>query len=374
MTLKLGELLLKEKMVTSDQLEEALKNQMIYGIRLGSSLVEMGCIDEEVLARLLSTKLGVPCVGRKELAAVSKDLINKFPRRLVEAHQVVPLKLEGNRLSLAMTDPTDFQAIEEIGFVTGFIVQPFIAADVHISRALAKHYQISLGQVRYQQVADQRRKGGNEDAEKPATITMPTFTETGELLNVTIPAEFAGFASLHGDEPDDMYMLSENVSKYTVDRVSLDFAGARTREDVANVFIKYLGQEFTAAALFIVRGNAAIGWRGISNGERIAGFSDLNLLLSKPSVIRDVVESRNLSMGSLVHTHENRQILKILYIRPETSLLVLPVVMINKVVAVVAVTADMDSLGHRLAELQKLVRKASLAFEMLIIKNKILMT
>jgi hypothetical protein len=273
-----------------------------------------------------------------------------------------------------MTDPTDFQAIEEIGFVTGFIVQPFIAADVHISRALAKHYQISLGQVRYQQVADQRRKGGNEDAEKPATITMPTFTETGELLNVTIPAEFAGFASLHGDEPDDMYMLSENVSKYTVDRVSLDFAGARTREDVANVFIKYLGQEFTAAALFIVRGNAAIGWRGISNGERIAGFSDLNLLLSKPSVIRDVVESRNLSMGSLVHTHENRQILKILYIRPETSLLVLPVVMINKVVAVVAVTADMDSLGHRLAELQKLVRKASLAFEMLIIKNKILMT
>ena len=71
---------------------------------------------------------------------------------------------------------------------------------------------------------------------------------------------------------------------------------------------------------------------------------------------------------------KNRQILKTLNIRPETSLLVLPVVMMNKVVAVVLVTADMDALGRRLNELQMLVRKASLAFEMLIIKNKILMT
>jgi hypothetical protein len=96
--------------------------------------------------------------------------------------------------------------------------------------------------------------------------------------------------------------------------------------------------------------------------------------LSKPSVLRDVVESRNFSMGTLINTPENQQILKVLQIRPETSLLVLPVVMMNKVVAVVLVTADMEALGRRLAELQKLVRKASLAFEMLIIINKILMT
>src|SRR6185369_9031853 len=130
MALKLGELLLKEKMVTPGQLEEALKNQMVYGIKLGSSLVEMGYVDEEALAQLLSRKLGVPCVGRKELAAVPKELIRNFPLKLVKAHNVVPLKLEGNRLSLAMADPTDFKAIDEIGFVTGHIVQPYIAPDV----------------------------------------------------------------------------------------------------------------------------------------------------------------------------------------------------------------------------------------------------
>jgi len=374
MALKLGELLLKEKMVTPGQLEEALKNQVVYGIRLGSSLVEMGYVDEDALAELLGRKLGVPCVGRKELAAVPKELIRDFPRSLVEAHHVVPLKLEGNRLHLAMTDPTDFKAVDEIGFVTGHVVLPYIAPDVQISWALAKYYRLSSGQARYQMVAEQRRRKGVSAPASPATITIPTFTETGELLNVTVPAEFEGFASLLGDEQDDAYQVPGDVSSYTVDRLSLDFAAAQTRDDVANVFINYLGQEFTAGALFIVRGSHAVGWRGVSGGERVGGFADLNLLLSKPSVVRDVIESRNYSLGSLVITPENRQILKALNICPETSLLVLPVIMLNKVVAVVLVTADEDALGRRLAELQKLVRKASLAFEMLIIKNKILMT
>lgn len=374
MALKLGELLLNEKMVTPGQLEEALKNQVVYGIRLGSSLVEMGYVDEDALAQLLSRKLGVPCVGRKELASISKELLRDFPHSLVETHHVVPLRLEGNRLSLAMTDPTDFNAIEEIGFVTGHVVVPYIAPDVEISWAMAKYYRLSSGQVRYQMVAEQHRKSGAAEPVKPATITIPTFTETGELLNVTVPAEFEGFAHLLGDEQDDLYRLPDDVSRYTVDRLSLDFAAAQTRDDVANVFINYLGQEFSTGALFIVRGNLAVGWRGVSGGERVSGFADLNLLLSKPSVVRDVVESRTFSMGALINTYENRQILKLLNIRPETSLLVLPVIMLNKVVAVVLVTADMDALSRRLAELQKLVRKASLAFDMLIIKNKILMT
>jgi hypothetical protein len=87
-----------------------------------------------------------------------------------------------------------------------------------------------------------------------------------------------------------------------------------------------------------------------------------------------VLETRQFAMGMLIHTPENSQILKTLKVSSSTPLLVLPVVMLRKVVAVVIVSADMDSLGRRLQELQKLVHKSSLAFEMLIIKNKILMT
>lgn len=374
MALKLGELLLKENMITSEQLAQALKNQMIYGIRLGSSLIEMGCVEEEALANLLSAKLGVPCVGRKELTSISKELVHNFPREIVAKFHVIPFKLERNRLSLAMTDPTDFKAIEEIGFATGYVVQPFIAPDVLISKALARYFRISSGEARYQQVADYCRKQGVPGKSEPRTVTIPTFSESGELLNVTIPAEFEGFASMYDGESEDMFPESQEAGKYTVDKLSMEFAAARSRDDVANIFINYLGQEFTTGALFIVRGNSAVGWRAITGGELLSGFGELSLLLSKSSVLRDIVETRNFSMGPLINTPENRQILQALKAGSETSLLVLPIIMLNKVVAAVLVSSDMDALGRRLAELQKLVRKASLAFEMLIIKNKILMT
>lgn len=371
MALRLGELLLQERMITPEQLEEGLKNQVVYGIRLGSSLVEMGCVDADALAQLLSRKLAVPFVSKQELTAIPKELISAFPRALVERFRVVPFRQEGNRLGLAMVDPTDLKAIEEISFITGHIVQPFIAPDVHISRALAKYYHISSAEMRYQMVADKHRIQELHANAEPATITISGYAESGELLQMTIPAEFEGFASL----PElDEACAAGDVNRYTVDRLSLDFAAARSRDDVANVFITYLGQEFTTGALFIIRSNAAFGWCAVSHNERIEKFTNLMIMLSKPSVLRDVLESRTFAMGTLISTPENRQLLSILKVRADTPLLVVPVIMLNKVVAVMAVSAEMDSLSRRLNELQKLVRKASLAFEMLIIRNKILVT
>jgi len=374
MALKLGELLIKERMITPEQLEEGLKNQVIYGIRLGSSLVEMGYVDADALAQLLSRKLAVPSVSKKDLAAIPKELIAAFPRSLVEQYRVIPFYLEGNRLWLAMADPTDLKALEEIAFITGHVVQPFIAPDVHISRALAKYYRISSGEMRYQMIADKHRpKDSVQSAETP-TITMPGYTESGELLQMTIPVEFEGFASLPECDVDFDDNSYADGGRYTVDRLSLDFASAHSRDDVANVFITYLGQEFATGALLIVRGNSALGWRAVSSCEPIERFADFTILLSKPSVLRDVLESRAFVMGTLIATAENRQLLSTLKIRPETPLLVVPVIMLNKVVAILVVSAEMDSLSRRLVELQKLVRKASLAFEMLIIRNKILVT
>ena len=373
MALKLGELLLKEKIITVAQLDEALRSQVIYGIKLGSSLVEMGYVEEEALARFLSSKLNVPCVSRKELAAIPGEMIRDFPRALAETHHVVPFRLEGNRLSLAMADPTDFKALEEIAFATGHVVLPHIAPDVEISRALARYFRISKGQLRYQMIADKRRQKEAAKPAEPATITIPTISESGELLNVTIPAEFQGFWQQE-EAPDDRYQMPDDVSRYTVDRVSTDFANARTRDEVANVFISYLGQEFTAGALFIIRGNSAVGWRAVNNGEKVARFAELQVLLSKPSVLRQVVENRSHYLGELAGTFENQLLLKSLKLPLETALVALPVIMLRKVVAVVLVTAEVDALDRRLAELQKLVRKASLAFEMLIIRNKILIT
>lgn len=381
MALKLGELLINEGLLTQDQLEEALKCQVIFGIKLGSSLIEMGFIDEGKLVKLLSKKLGVPAATRKELMEVPYSVYSLLPSSLAEKYRVIPFKLENRRLNVAMSDPTDFNVIDELSFVTGHIIQPFIAPDIQIAFALEKYFQVQRD-MRYLRVSGgfKRATAPKQELFSPPSelphhdpIAVTYQKEDGELLNIEIPAEFEGFGDLP-DLPEELVTQEEKLGRYTIDKLSIDFAAARSRDDVADIFISYLGQEFTTGALFIVRGSAAVGWRGVTGGELLAGFGELNLLLSKPSVLRDIAETRTFSMGPLINTPENRQILQALKVGSETSLLVLPIIMLNKVVAAVLVSADMDALGRRLAELQKLVRKASLAFEMLILKNKILMT
>lgn len=377
MAIKLGQMLLKEKLITTEQLDEALKNQGIFGIKLGSSLVELGFISDEQLCTFLSRKLDVPAVTPRAMAWIAPEVLARVPAELAEKYRVVPIRSEGKKLSLAMADPTDFKAIDEVAFVTGCVILPHIIPDVRITSALSKYYNIR-GDVRYLRIegelADRRKKAPVAVPDKKAeTIKIPMATENGELLNIEIPLEFEGFASFA--TPDGGYEAEAGgVERYTIDRLSIEFASAKNRDQIASIFIKYLGQEFNVGALFIIRGGTAIGWRGITAGRRIEQFESLDILLNKPSVIRDVLETGQFSMGSLIQTADNIQLLKTLGVGFGTPLLVLPIIMLKKVVAVVVVSAEMDALGKRLQELQKLVYKASLAFEMLIIKNKILMT
>jgi hypothetical protein len=377
MAIKLGELLLNEKLITPEQLDEALKCQIVFGIKLGSSLIELGFITDEQLCRFLSRKLGVPAVSPRTMLSVPTDVLAMVPAELAGKYRVVPIKADGKKLALAMADPTDFKAIDEVAFVTGCVVMPHIVPDVRITSALSKYYQIR-GDIRYIRIegelANKRRSAPAQEAVKKAEkIEIPMMNDDGELLNIEIPLEFEGFASIPG-HIDDPVEEVQGTQRYTIDRLSMEFASAKNRDQIANVFIKYLGQEFTVGALFIIRNNMAVGWRGISSGKRIDELESLNILLSKQSVMRDVLETTQFSLGTLIQTPENKQILNALAISSTTPLLVVPIVMLKKVVAVVAVSADMDALGKRLQELQKLVYKASLAFEMLIIKTKILMT
>ncbi len=375
MAARLGELLLNEKLITPEQLDEALENQAIFGIKLGSSLIELGVITDAQLCRFLSEKLGVPAVSPRVMSSVPPGVLALVPAQLAGKHRVVPISIDGKRLALAMTDPTDFEAIDEVAFVTGCVIYPHIVPDVRITSALSKYYQIR-GDIRYLRIEEElsskrRTSPGTEAGSKTAKIDFPMMNESGELRTVEIPLEFEGFANL----PDDIHATELNeVERYSVDQLSIEFASAKNRDQIATVFIKYLGQEFSGGALFIIRGTMAVGWRGTAAGKRLEEIENLTILLSKPSVMREVLETRQFSMGTLIQTPENRQILKTLRTLSTTPLLVVPIIMLNKVVAVVVVSGEMEALGKRLPELQRVVYKASLAFEMLILKNKILMT
>lgn len=142
MPIRLGEMLIKAGMITHTQLDEALKGQVIFGGRLGTNLIEMGVIGEEELARVLSEKLRVPCVGPDELMAVPDHLLTLVPRDMVERYKIVPLGVDGRRLRLVMADPSDLPAIDEIAFRTGFVIVPMVAPEIRLFMALEKYYGI----------------------------------------------------------------------------------------------------------------------------------------------------------------------------------------------------------------------------------------
>ncbi len=377
MAIKLGELLLNEKLITPAQLDEALKNQTIFGIKLGSALIELGFISDEQLCTLLSQKLGVSAVPQRALSWISPEVLALVPTELAAKYRVLPLRLEGKKLALAMADPTDFKAIDEVAFVTSCVVIPYIAPEVRIAAALSKHYNIRRDDrfLRIEvELDNQRRAVSPARTDKNAEIIEnPMAKITEELLNINIPRESDVFASLPGTEQEPASPV-DTADRYTVDQLSLEFASATNRDQVANVFITYLGQEFRVGALFIIRNDTAVGWRGIADGKRLTELENMAIPLSRFSVMKNVIETRLYSMSRLMERPENTQLLDVLGVDYDTPLLVLPIVMMNKVVAEVIVSADKEALGARLQELQKLVYKASLAFEMLIIKNKILMT
>ena len=381
MSIKLGELLISEGAITQDQLDEALKCHIIFGIKLGSSLIELGFIQEDVLVNLLSKKLGVPAVSHAELLDVPADVINRLSPAVAEKFRIIPVRLENKRLFVAMADPTDFKAQEELSFITGNIIVPLIAPEIHILLALEKYYAVTRD-YRYVCVTTElqkRKERQTLDWNDGLVIGESKFAFSGEretgadLLNVPIPT------GSHDNDPfkkaySQPLSQKQTLERYTIDKLSLDFSKARNRDDVANIFIKYLGQEFTKGALLTIRGNSAVGWRAVNCELQIKDFETVTLELSKSSELSEMLIGNQYFLGPLSASDANMPIIKALKLGSSDTVLSLPVVMNGRVVALIIASSDGISLQQRLGELQKLVYKTSLTFQILVLKNKLLQT
>jgi type IV pilus assembly protein PilB len=139
MAVRIGELLLKEKLITPEQLQQALGQQKSNGGKLGYNLVKMGFVKDEQITALLSKQYGVPAIN---LASFKIDLtiIKLVPTETARKYQIVPLSRSGSTLTIAMTDPTNVFAMDDIKFMTGYTVEPVVASEVAITDAIEKYY------------------------------------------------------------------------------------------------------------------------------------------------------------------------------------------------------------------------------------------
>ena len=139
MSSRLGEILVKESLITADQLKQALDYQKKNGGRLGTCLMKLGLISDDEITAVLSRQYGVPSINLKYYE-VDPAVIKLIPQDTAVRYQIVPLSRVGSTLTIAMTDPTNVFAMDDIKFMTGFNVEPVVASETAISEAIHKFY------------------------------------------------------------------------------------------------------------------------------------------------------------------------------------------------------------------------------------------
>ena len=374
MATRLGDLLLQQGLVSTQQLEEALKYQVIFGGKLGTNLIEMGAVEEDDIARALSQQYHVPTPTADEVMEVAPQVLALLPRELVEQHNVVPLKLEGRRLTLLMADPSNFNLIDDLSFRTGLIIKPVVATALRIILALEKHYNIGRDR-RYIHVTKKiATKRPTPPVAPPETVTLPPLlappVEAGpEVLPAnghdpeSAPADLGEHEELAEIAPLEEILDSETLALFLAD--------ARDRDDVLDSIASYLSHEYARVALFLVRGNIAHGWKASVDQQDLPKFREAQFPLDEPSILKTVTETSSFLLGPIPRTPFNSMFLQEIGGRvPQTALLV-PLLMMGRVVGIIYVDGQGEELAEKLFELQKITIKAAMAFEILVLKNKI---
>ena len=185
MPVRIGELLLKERRITPAQLQEALTFQKTSGGKLGFNLVKLGFVKDEEITALLSKQYGVPSINLAQFE-IDPAIVKLIPAETVQKYQIVPLSRSGATLTIAMTDPTNVFAMDDIKFMTGYNVEPVVASETAVTEAIRRYYPAGAAAPRV--VEKKERKVVAQQAanlNNAATLDMVTkaLEESAQVLD-----------------------------------------------------------------------------------------------------------------------------------------------------------------------------------------------
>ncbi|MFA5517131.1 MAG: hypothetical protein WDA20_12665 [Desulfuromonadales bacterium] len=386
------EMLLRAGLINEAQCDEALQNRVLHGGRIGTSLIELGFVGEENLARFLSRKLSVPYISPGHLKDISPEIIAKIPQSLALKYQAIPIKYDKKKLALAMVDPADLQAVDEISFATGFMIRPVVAPEVRLMEALAVYYEARM-LPRYREIIgyleEERTKAAAlaeeaEKAEKKATTDAATAAaaQPEAVTEISLQEEPVAQPSAVADAVetgDDMRMAEiveeeggDPAKKISIDDMAQKLSWARDREEIALALMAYMNCRFGRSALFTLLGGAAYGWKAAHEETEIQLFNQFRLPLDSPSVLKTVAESREGHLGPIPETISNALLQEALRSDGPDQVLVLPIFVAGNIVGIVYGEGAED-MAAECRELKKILFKTGLAFEILICREKIQM-
>ncbi|HJU94257.1 MAG TPA: type IV-A pilus assembly ATPase PilB [Pyrinomonadaceae bacterium] len=191
MSAKLGEILVRENLISPQHLREALDYQREHGGRLGFNLVKLGLISDDMITAVLSRQYGIPSVNL-DLFSIDPSVLSLIPQEVAQKHSVLPLSRVGATLTLAMVDPTNVFAMDDVKFMTGLNVEPVVVAEGSVQQAIAKYYgtsrEIELASMPAEEAAYEKAgQNGNGAITHADLVSLDSIDfETGQAEDVEV--------------------------------------------------------------------------------------------------------------------------------------------------------------------------------------------
>ncbi|MDB4959839.1 MAG: ral secretory system protein domain protein [Myxococcales bacterium] len=288
--MKLGTLLLRNAAIGLSQLEAALRNQVLYGGRLGTNLVELGFIDLELLSTYLAELSGFPIATPTLLDDADKGLLTRLGGEEAHRLRAMPLGYLGSgtqTIAVAMVDPTDGNALEALGKQLGASITPYVVPELRVLYYLERHYGLPRRArfIRTARAGSEADPADERRRSQPAGgIAMPpAFTLEPRRRRNSSQAPFSDSIPT---------ALSYGAACEKIDT-------ATHREHIAEAFINYAKGRCDALVVLLIRDGNAIGWRGYVAPPRVPKlpFEELSLPLGGASALQSAHDSGHVFVG-----------------------------------------------------------------------------
>src|SRR5262245_19668214 len=162
---RLGEMLLRDQIISAEQLQRAQEESRKSGEHLGNTPIKVGAIQEEDLTQFVSRQYGVPAINLADYD-IEPDVIALVPKDVASRHRVVPVNRAGQSLIVAMSDPSNILALDDLKFITGYNIEPVVASDAAITAALERYYEKQSKAVELDQMMSELEANVVEEEEE----------------------------------------------------------------------------------------------------------------------------------------------------------------------------------------------------------------
>jgi hypothetical protein len=321
---RLGKLLLEEKLLTQPQLEEGLENQVVYGGRLGTNLVELGFIKEPDLARVLGRQHNLPFSAGEMVP--DPAAIALADAAFYDDKDVMPMRVDATKLTVAIMHPNQIEAIDALGFKSGKRVVQVVIPEFRMSQLLRKHAKafrpmrpIDMNTLRPSKtsnandpkpgdVADLINEGDFASlyaqaaiADEEGVIEGAVIEDDGPVVGGTLlPDSVAPQPSRPAPPPPAP--RQPELAAVSFPEAQKLLQQSQGREDIATTVLRFAKGKFKRALLLSVRGDLVTGWRGMGQGVTQQGVMRIGVSLKEDNSLKMVRDLRSHFIGPMKRT------------------------------------------------------------------------